>query len=393
MKQNPVIAIVAGEESGDKLGAGLMQQLLKRYPLAQFVGIGGDAMIKQGLESVYPMERLSVMGIGAILKRLPELLKVRKKLIKSWTEVTRPDCFIGIDAPEFNTGLELALKQSSIKTIHYVSPSVWAWRPGRIKKISRAVDHMLTLFPFENEIYQQHQVDVTCVGHPMAVEIDEDYDKPALIKQFGLDAEKKTIALLPGSRGSELQFLAPLFIQVASELLADNPQLQFICPLANDKCADIFTTILERFPDLSITLVNKQSREVMMVADVVLLASGTATLEAALLKKPMVVSYKVSPFSYMVFSSLSVLSHYALPNLLAAEPFVEELLQDDASADKVKTAVLKLLYATPDQQKYLHDIYQELHQSLKLGGSEKAAQTVIQVLQQAANQANEQTIT
>ncbi len=376
MKSKPLFAIVAGEESGDRLGAGLMQQLLQLYPHARFTGIGGDAMLALGLHSVYPMERLSVMGIGAILKRLPELLGVRKNLIKSWTEGEQPDCFIGIDAPEFNTALELALKTDGIKTIHYVSPSIWAWRPGRIKKIRRAVDHMLTLFPFENSIYEQNQVAVSCVGHPMADEIPMEYDQKQAKRNLDFDDNRQVLALLPGSRGSELKFLAPLFIQVADELYRADPTLQVVTPLANKRCETIFKQILEAYPDVKIKLVNKQSREVMMAADTVLLASGTATLEAALLKTPMVVSYKVSGFSYQIFSRLSVLTHYALPNLLADEPFVEEFLQSQATVKNLKSAVLSLLQSTSEEKSLLDARYTALHHSLKLGGSKKAATVV-----------------
>lgn len=381
LKTSPHIVIVAGEVSGDKLGAGLIKQLKKHYPTARFSGIGGDEMLALGLESEYAMDRLSIMGIGAIIKRLPELLAVRKKLIKIWSETRRPDCFIGIDAPEFNTGLELALKNNGIKTIHYVSPSIWAWRPSRIKKIKRAVDHMLTLFPFENAIYEKNNVAVTCVGHPMADEIPKSYNSAFVRQQLGLTQNKKIVALLPGSRGSELKFLAPLFAEAANNLYQKEPQIEFVTALANQKCAELFKQALSIYPQLPITFIVKQSREVMMAADVVLLASGTATLEAALLKKPMVVSYKVSTFSYYIFTWLSVLTHYALPNLLVAEPFIEEYLQQQATSENLSRGILNLLNANGNQQQELSLKYQQLHQSLQLGGSEKAASVVVDVIE------------
>jgi len=386
LKSNPHIVIVAGEVSGDKLGAGLIRQLLKTYPDAHFSGIGGDEMIALGLKPDYPMERLSIMGIGAILKRLPELLGIRKKLIKLWTEHQPPDCFIGIDAPEFNTGLELALKKKGIKTIHYVSPSIWAWRPSRINKIKRAVDHMLTLFPFENAIYEENNVAVSCVGHPMADEIPQNYDSLSVRKKLSLNPHKKIVALLPGSRGSELKFLAPIFAETANQLSQDHPEIEFVSALANEKCGRLFKQALSDYPDLPITLITKQSREVMMAADVVLLASGTATLEAALLKKPMVVSYKVSTFSYYIFTWLSVLKHYALPNLLVSESFIEEFLQHQATANNLTQGILKLLNATDQQQQELSNKYQQLHQSLQLGGSAKAATVVVDMIENPTSQ-------
>jgi lipid-A-disaccharide synthase len=386
LKSNPHIVIVVGEVSGDKLGASLMKQLSKTYPLARYSGIGGDEMLALGLEPEYPIERLSIMGIGAILKRLPELLSVRKKLAKLWGEQQRPDCFIGIDAPEFNIGLELKLKQHGIKTIHYVSPSIWAWRPSRIHKIKRAVDHMLTLFPFENAVYEKNGVAVSCVGHPMANDIPQQYDQAAIRKKLGLSQDKKIVAILPGSRGSELKFLAPLFAEAANQLYQCDPQLEFVSALANDKCANLLNQVLIKYPRLPITLINKQSREVMMAADVVLLASGTATLEAALLKKPMVVSYKVSTISYYVFTWLSVLTHYALPNLLVSKPFIDEFLQQQATPKNLAQGILKLLNATNQQRQDLNQKYQKLHQSLQLGGSEKAASVVVNMIESETKQ-------
>lgn len=374
------IAVVAGEMSGDKLGADLISQLKNRFPQITFEGIGGSEMIAQGLKSIYPMERLSVMGVGAIAKRLPELLKLRKKLISLWGTQNPPDLFIGIDAPVFNTTLELKLKDKGIKTVHYVSPSVWAWRPGRIKKIARAVDHMLTLFPFETAIYQQHGVAVSCVGHPMADEIPLENQQLSSRKKLSIDAEKTVVSLLPGSRGSELKYLAPLFLQVAQSLHQQRPDIEFITAMANEKCNTIFQSYARKYADLPLKIFQQQSREVMAASDLVLIASGTATLEAALLKRPMIVSYKLAPMSYRLIHYLSVLDFYALPNLLMGKALVPEFLQDEATAAKLVPAALKILQASDEEKQQLQRAFNQLHCSLKQGGSEKAADIIGKII-------------
>jgi len=374
------VAIIAGEDSGDKLGAGLIIELKKHRVNWQFEGIGGEEMIKAGLTSLYPMEKLSVMGIGAILKRLPELLKIKKELIQRWCSHQRPDIVIGIDAPEFNTGLELSLKKVGIRTIHYVSPSIWAWRPRRIKKIKRAVDHMLTLFPFENAIYEQHNMAVTCVGHPMAYEINEQIDKESIRKSLNIAIEAKVIALLPGSRKSELKYLAPLFLEVAERLHNKYPSLKFISAAANKDCQSILNGLLKQYPNLEIEIGLCHSREVMSAADVLLISSGTATLEGALINRPMVVSYQVSELSYQIFSKLSVLRYYALPNLLAQKEIVPEFLQHQATVENIVSAIEDLIFSQNKVDLITHQ-FSDLHKRLKLGGNKLAAEVVLNELE------------
>ncbi len=390
LSQKKTVAIIAGESSGDILAAALMAELKLLEPNVFFEGIGGDNMAAIGFKSLYPMERLSVMGIGAILKRLPELLKLRKTLKQRWTQTHKPDLFIGIDAPEFNIGLELSLKKFNIKTLHYVSPSVWAWRPKRIFKIKKAVDHMLTLFPFENSIYQQHKINVTCVGHVMAQKIPSEVDPLPARQSLNLTQNDEVLAMLPGSRGSELKFLAPLFLAVVDSLLKSKPDLKILVPMANQRCRHIFEEILKtdtlqhNLKD-NLTLIDGNSREIMTAADVVLLASGTATLEAALLKKPMVMAYKVSRFSYAIFRRLSILTYYALPNLLLNKRLVPEYLQDEATLENLSVAVLKQFNMTKDDKQILMNDYEKIHHDLQCGGSIKAA-SIAQTLLLATKQ-------
>ena len=389
MKSNPKsnqfrIAIVAGEISGDNLASDLMKSIQSRLPNIEFEGIGGRGMIEQGLHSLYPMERLSVMGLGAIFKRLPELLRMRKVLIKHWTESNPPDLFIGIDAPEFNIGLELKLKQQQIKTLHYVSPSVWAWRPKRIFKIKKAVDHMLTLFPFENEIYQRHRIDVTCVGHYLATQIPLVSNMKQARVSLGLPLNKLILAILPGSRTSEVKLLTPLFFQAAKTLLKTLPDLIFVIPVANERCRNIIQSNIEMDDDLGfldkIQLVEDKSHLSIEASDVVLLASGTVTLETALLKKPMVMAYKLSTFSYVLFNHLSQLKYYSLPNLLVNRELVPEFLQHEATVANLTTALLKQFDLSTQARQQLLEEYTSIHQQLILGGSEKGADVVCQLL-------------
>ena len=364
------IAVVAGESSGDLLGADLLQAFKAKFPNCEFMGIAGPSMQRQGCTSFFPIDELSIIGIWAILKRLPRLLKLRKQLAQKIIE-WNADLFIGIDAPEFNLDLELKLKKAGIKTVHYVSPSVWAWREKRIIKIKSAVDYMLTLFPFETKIYHQHKIPASCVGHPLAEMLALKPETQRFRDELGLDVDKKVLAMLPGSRGSEIKFLGPLFIDTAAYLKLKFPDLQIVVPFVNIKRREQFSKLLaERNSDVSLTLVNGKSREVMGSSDVVLLASGTATLEAMLLKKPMVVAYKVSTLSYAIYSRLLKISHFALPNLLAEKPSVPELIQENATVEAVTNEVTQQLnsgLAEAQEAEYL-----EIHKSLQLGGGQKA---------------------
>lgn len=371
--------LVAGEASGDILGAGLIQSLKHHYPTAKFTGIGGELMQAEGLISIFDMERLSVMGIVPILKRLPELLRMRSQLVQYIIQL-KPTCFIGIDAPEFNTHLEYKLKVANIKTVHYVSPSVWAWRENRIFKIVKSVSLMVCLFPFELPIYKKHSVPAVCIGHPLANEIDMVPDVEYAKQQFDFNPGSLVVALLPGSRGSEIKYLLEPFIETAKMASKKYTGIQFILPCANSKCREQIDTFLRQYGnDLPIQLVDGQSRLAMQAADVVLLASGTATLEAMLLKKPMLVAYKMSALSAWIFKKLLKVKQFSLPNLLAGESVVKEFIQEDCEPDKLFKELVRLIdsnAASPIIQQFT-----ELHHLLKLGGSEKAARAIVDLIE------------
>jgi lipid-A-disaccharide synthase len=370
--------LVAGEASGDILGQRLMLALKSRFPNATFKGIGGELMAREGLQVVYPMERLSVMGVIPIVKRLIELLGVRRRLARQVIQ-ERADCFIGIDAPVFNTHLEFKLKNAGIKTVHYVSPSVWAWRENRIYKIVKSVSLMICLFPFELAIYKQHKLPAVAVGHPLADEIPLQPNMAEARKNLGLPLDQKIISILPGSRGSELKFLLEPFLQSAAKL-AQKHQLKFVVPCANQKRKhQIDQYINDHQLNIDISTFLGQSRKLMLASDVVLLASGTATLEAMLLKKPMLVAYKVSPFSYWIYTKFLKINNFSLPNLLAGKSLVTELMQQECSVQNIVTE-MELLIEGKNSQDLMAE-YLSLHQSLKLNGSEIAATAIAKLLQ------------
>ncbi|MDR0781623.1 MAG: lipid-A-disaccharide synthase [Pseudomonadales bacterium] len=367
------IGILAGESSGDILGAGLMQALRTRHPNLQFHGIGGPLMQAQGMVSRHPMDRLSVMGLVEPLKRLPELLRIRRD-VRALMLREKVDVFIGIDSPDFNLGLEAKLKQAGIRTVHYVSPSVWAWRQRRIHKIAQATDLVLALFPFEAAFYEKYRVNVCCVGHPLADELPLEPDRAAARHALGLDAHKPLLALLPGSRSAEVARLAPSFIATAQRLQAALPALQVALPAASPERA---AQLRELLPAQSgITLLQGQSRLLMQAADAALLASGTATLEALLCKLPMLVCYRMAPLSYALISRLLRVAYFSLPNLLAREALVEELVQNQVTPDILAPRVQHLLEDRARHER-LQARYREIHMSLRRNASERAADAVL----------------
>ncbi|WP_043315709.1 lipid-A-disaccharide synthase [Microbulbifer sp. HZ11] len=373
--------MLAGEASGDILGAGLIEALQQRFRTVEVVGIAGSRMLALGAESLFPMERLSVMGLVEPLKRLPELLKIRRTLREHFI-ANPPDVFIGIDSPDFNLGLEEALRSAGIPTVHYVSPSVWAWRRGRIKKIARAVDHMLTLLPFEADFYREHQVPVTFVGHPLADEIPLDVDVAGARRALGLTQQDEVIALLPGSRGGEVRLLGPLFMQAALWCQQRRPGLKFVLPAASPERRDQLEQQLAQTPalqELSLTILDGNSQQALAAADAVLIASGTATLETMLMNKPMVVAYKMAALSYAIFSRMLHTPWVSLPNLLAQKELVPEILQDDATPETLGAALLNYFH-DPLLGDQLRREFSEMHQELRRNASDKAADAVCALL-------------
>jgi len=374
------IAIVAGETSGDMLGAGLVKSLKERYPDAEFEGIGGPLMQSHGFKSFVPMERLSVMGLVEVLGRLFELLKVRRDLVRYWKK-NPPDVFIGIDAPDFNLTLEQKLREAGIKTAHYVSPSVWAWREKRVFKIAKAVDLMLTLFPFEAKFYEKHDVPVTFVGHHLADKIPLETPSAPARENLGLDTTRPVVCLMPGSRGGEVARLGQLFLQTAERMLQKRNDLQFIIPAASVERRNQIEAQLAEFPvNLPVKVVLGQSHTCMAAADTILLASGTATLEAMLLKKPMVVSYIVAPLTYKILKRLVTQEFVSLPNLLAGRELVPEYLQHDATAENLAEALLVRLEDS-DAMHQLHETFLFIHRQLKRNADHEAAAAIAELLE------------
>ncbi len=378
MSESIHIAIVVGEASGDILGAALIQELRKQFPNATFSGIGGPLMLAQGFHSYFPQDRLAVMGLIEPLKRIFELLRIRKFIREHFIK-NPPSVFIGIDSPDFNLSLEESLKAKGIKTVHYVSPSVWAWRQKRVLKVKRAVDLILTLLPFEAKFYQEHQVPVEFVGHHLADEIPLHTDKMVARKALGLPEAGRFVALLPGSRSSEVERMANLFMHAGVFCLEQDPLLHFIIPAANSDRYHQLHLALSDYVDFPFTLFNGRSHEVIAAADVVLLASGTVTLEAMLLKKPMVVAYRMASLSYKILSRLIKTPFISLPNLLAQKMLVPELLQDKATPHALGNAVMHY-FDNPDETEKLVQYFQEMHIELRCNASERAADAISKLI-------------
>jgi lipid-A-disaccharide synthase len=374
------IAVVAGEASGDLLGSQLILALREHLPALNVVGIGGPRMEAAGMDVWFPMEKLAVRGYFEVLKHYFEIVGIRRKLRRRLLK-TRPDVFIGIDAPDFNLDLERGLKARGIPTVHYVSPAIWMWRRERLGKIKRAVSRMLTLFPFEEEIYRDAGVDVAFVGHPLADMLDQIPRDDAAREQLRLPPASPVVALLPGSRQSELQYMADLFIRTAKLIHARLPHAVFLVPLTTRETRVMFETALYHndAEELPLTIMFGHAQDAMAAADVVLVASGTATLEAALLCKPMVITYKMPPATYWLLQGKGYLPYYGLPNILAREFVVPEFIQDDATPQNLSQALLNLLadVATRDR---IAARFATMSASLRRGAARQAALAVLPML-------------
>ena len=370
------IGIVAGEASGDLLGSHIIQALKKKRTDIEFVGIAGPKMMSEGALSLFSMERLSVRGYVEVIKHLFSLLRLRRQLLKHFMS-NRLDLFIGIDAPDFNFWLERKLKRNGIKTIHYVSPSVWAWRKNRIKKIKNAVSHMLALFPFEPALYHGAGIPVTYVGHPLADILPMEPDTSAAREGLKLKSSALVVAMLPGSRQSEVQQHAELFVKTAKLIYAEYPNAIFLVPLITRETRQIFElAIFQENESLPIQILFGHAHDAMEASDVVIVASGTATLEAALLKKPMVITYRMSEVSWQILKRMRLQPYVGLPNILAEKFIVPELLQDDSTPEKLAEATIKLISNTT----YISEIkaeFTKIHFSLKQNSAEKAANVIL----------------
>ncbi|MCV4282626.1 lipid-A-disaccharide synthase [Pseudomonas capsici] len=367
------IALVAGEASGDILGSGLMRAIKARHPDVEFIGVGGPLMEAEGMVSSFPMERLSVMGLVEVLGRLRELLARRKLLVQNLID-EKPDVFIGIDAPDFTLNIELQLRRAGIKTVHYVSPSVWAWRQKRVLKIREGCDLMLTLLPFEARFYEEKGVPVRFVGHPLADTIPLESDRPAARAELGL-GDGPVVALMPGSRGGEVGRLGSLFFDTAERLLAQRPGLRFVLPCASPQRRAQVEQLLQG-RDLPVTLLDGRSHVALAACDAVLIASGTATLEALLYKRPMVVAYRLAPLTFWILKRLVKSPYVSLPNLLAQRLLVPELLQDDATPEALARTLLPLL----DDGQVQTAGFDEIHRTLRRDASNQAADAVLSLL-------------
>jgi lipid-A-disaccharide synthase len=372
------IALVAGETSGDILGAGLIRALKARHPDARFVGVAGPRMQAEGCEAWYEMEELAVMGIVEVLERLPRLLKIRRDLTQRFTEL-QPDVFVGIDAPDFNITLEGRLKRAGIRTIHYVSPSVWAWRQKRVFKIGRNTNLVLAFLPFEKAFYDRFNVPCRFIGHTMADAMPMQPDKLAARRDLGIADDAICLGLLPGSRGAEVEMLSADFLRAAQLLRQRYPTLEIVVPLVNAKRRQQFEQIkAEVAPELPMHLLDGKGREAMIASDAAILASGTAALECMLAKCPMVVGYRMKPFTFWLAKRLVKTPYVSLPNLLAGRELVKELLQDECQPQALAAALEPLLHAGPERDALL-STFNELHAQIRWNADEQAADAVLEI--------------
>jgi len=374
------IAMVAGEPSGDLLASHLITALKARLPDAIFFGIGGPRMESQGFEAWWPMEKLSVMGYVDALKNYREISGIRRQLKKRLLDI-KPDIFIGVDAPDFNLGLETSLKSAGVKTIHYVSPSIWAWRGGRIKKIARAVNRVLALFPMEPPLYEKEHIPVTYVGHPLADIIPLQTSKQAVREKLALPRDYPIFGMLPGSRQGELAMMADTFVQTAKLISERLPNAIFVVPLATRETRLQFEAAIyhQQAGDVPFRLLFGHAQDALGAADVSLVASGTATLEAALIKRPMVITYKIAKLSYWIMKRMAYQPYVGLPNVLAGRYVVPEILQDEATPENLAEALIKL-YDDKENAAAVEEAFTDIHLQLRQNTAEKAANAVIECL-------------
>ena len=368
------IALCAGETSGDQLGAGLIHALRERFPDARFAGIGGPAMRAAGMDTWHDAGELAVMGLAEVLAHLPRLLRLRKAFrqrVLDW----KPDVFVGIDAPDFNLGVERWLKQRGVRTVHDVSPSVWAWRENRAEKIGASADRVLCLFPMEPPIYARHGVDAVFIGHPLADEIPLHPDRAAARAALGESAHVPILALLPGSRLGEIRRMLPTFLEAAFRLRADVPGLRVLIPAANPECRAVIEAIIGTSPALRV--LDGHAQQAMIASDVVLLASGTAALEAMLCKRPMVVGHRIAPLTYRIVKAFGLLksAHVSLPNVLAGETLIPELLQDACTPGALHAALLHW-FRDAGAVAALQPRFLAIHEELRRDASARAADAI-----------------
>lgn len=375
------IGMVVGEPSGDALGAGLVRALREKCPGLVVEGILGPRLVNEGGNAIFPMSKLSVMGLVEVLIEYPDLASIRNRL-KHYFYKNPPDIFIGIDAPDFNLQLEEDLHKSGIRTVHYVSPSVWAWRRGRVSDVARAVDLLLTLFPFESDFYKGESIQVECVGHPLADALPLKPDKDEARQLLELPVKKTVVALMPGSRRAEISRHVMPFLETALVCYRQLPDVHFICNMIDDEAKISMLDIVERHtPELPIDIFVGQSQQVLQSCDVALLASGTVTLEAMLLKKPMVIAYRMAPLTYFLLRAMVISRWVGLPNILAQETLVPEFFQNQVCAEKLAPAIMHWL-GDADASSRLVNRFTEIHREMKLDADHKAAAAVMRLLQQ-----------
>ncbi|MFT3856851.1 MAG: lipid-A-disaccharide synthase [Aquabacterium sp.] len=380
MNGTPRVAMVAGEASGDLLAGLLLGGMQQRWPGLQSWGIGGPKMAAHGFEAMWPYEKLAVHGFNMeVVRRFREIWGIREQLAARLLQ-DRPDVFVGVDAPDFNLGLEARLKAQGVKTVHFVSPSIWAWRGGRIHKIHRSVDHMLCLFPFEPKLYHDKGIAATFVGHPLADTIPVDVPRDAARQKLGLALDADVVAILPGSRRGEIQHIAPTFLQAAALLSDRRPDLRFVLPVVPGMRPALEEMVHLHAPHVPLTLLDGQSHEALAACDVTLIASGTATLEAALFKRPMVIAYKISAVSWPIMKRMAYLPWVGLPNILLSDSVVPERLQHDANPTQLADDVLAW-FDQPARILSVQQRFLELHHTLRRDTARSACDAIAQVLE------------